>query len=218
MRTRFWPGALAAIAMWLTASVAQAHPHVWVTMMTELLYAPDGSATAVRQAWTFDGMYSAFATTGIQAKTKGQFTREELAPLAQENVESLKDFDYFTYAKIDGKRQKDAFNPPVDYWLDYDPKETVLTLHFTLPLRETVKTKQLTIEIYDPEFFVDFGFAETNAVKLVGAPPQCTVTNEKPNDSNFPLVFQRLNKSFVTSEANVGMGTNFANKVSVTCP
>jgi ABC-type uncharacterized transport system substrate-binding protein len=218
MRTRFWPGALAAIAMWLTASLAQAHPHVWVTMMTELLYAPDGSATAVRQAWTFDDMYSAFATTGIQAKTKGQFTREELAPLAQENVESLKDFDYFTYAKIDGKRQKDAFNPPVDYWLDYDPKETVLTLHFTLPLREAVKTKQLTIEIYDPEFFVDFGFAETNAVKLVGAPPQCTVTNEKPNDSNFPLVFQRLNKSFVTSEANVGMGMNFANKVSVTCP
>jgi ABC-type uncharacterized transport system substrate-binding protein len=219
MRTRFWPGALAAIAMWLTASVAQAHPHVWVTMMTELLYAPDGSATAVRQAWTFDDMYSAFATTtGIQAKTKGQFTREELAPLAQENVESLKDFDYFTYAKIDGKRQKDAFNPPVDYWLDYDPKETVLTLHFTLPLREAVKTKQLTIEIYDPEFFVDFGFAETNAVKLVGAPPQCTVTNEKPNDSNFPLVFQGLNKSFVTSEANVGMGMNFANKVSVTCP
>ena len=218
MRTRFWPGVLAAIAMWLTASVAQAHPHVWVTMMTELLYAPDGSATAVRQAWTFDDMYSAFATTGIQAKTKGQFTREELAPLAQENVESLKDFDYFTYAKIDGKRQKDAFNPPVDYWLDYDPKETVLTLHFTLPLREAVKTKQLTIEIYDPEFFVDFGFAETNAVKLAGAPPQCTVTNEKPNDSNFPLVFQRLNKSFVTSEANVGMGTNFANKVSVTCP
>jgi ABC-type uncharacterized transport system substrate-binding protein len=218
IRTRFWPGVLTALAMWLTASEAQAHPHVWVTMMTEMLYAPDGSATAVRQAWTFDDMYSAFATTGIQAKIKGRFTREELAPLAQENVESLKDFDYFTYAKIDGKRQKDAFNPPVDYWLDYDPKETVLTLHFTLPLKEAVKTKQLTIEIYDPDFFVDFGFAKTNAVKLVGAPPQCTVTNEKPNDSNFPLVFQRLNKSFVPSEANVGMGMNFANKISVTCP
>jgi ABC-type uncharacterized transport system substrate-binding protein len=96
MPTRFWPGALIAISMWLTASAAQAHPHVWVTMMTELLYAPDGSAIAVRQAWTFDDMYSAFAATGLQAKTKGQFTREELAPLAQENVESLKDFDYFT--------------------------------------------------------------------------------------------------------------------------
>jgi ABC-type uncharacterized transport system substrate-binding protein len=189
MRTRFWPGGFIAISVWLTASAAQAHPHVWATMMTELLYAPDGSAVAVRQAWTFDDMYSAFATTGLQAKTKGQFTREELAP-----------------------------GPPVDYWLDYDPKETVLTLHFTLPLKKPVKTKQLTIEIYDPEFFVDFGFAETTAVKLVGAPPQCSVTNEKPTDSNFPVTFQRLDKSFMTSEANIGMGMNFANKISVTCP
>ena len=218
LRTRFWPGALISVSMWLTATAAQAHPHVWVTMATELLYAPDGSANAVRQAWTFDDMFSAFATTGIQAKTKGEFTREELAPLAQENVESLKDYDYFTYAKIDGKRQKDAFNPPVDYWLNYDSKETVLTLHFTLPFKEPLKTKQLTLEIYDPEFFIDFGFAEKNPVRLVGAPQQCTATSDKPSDSNFPVLFQRLNKSFMTSEANIGMGMNFANKISVTCP
>jgi ABC-type uncharacterized transport system substrate-binding protein len=218
MRTRFWPGALIAVSVWLTSTVAQAHPHVWVTMVTELLYAPDGAAKAVRQAWTFDDMYSAFATTGIQAKTNGQFTRQELAPLAQENVESLKDFDYFTYAKVEGKRQKNAFNPPVDYWLDYDPKETVLTLHFTLPFKEPVKTKQLTVEIYDPEFFIDFGFAKKNPVRLVGAPLQCMATNEKPSDSDFPITFQRLNKSFVPSEANIGMGMNFANKISVTCP
>ncbi|MFZ2081007.1 MAG: DUF1007 family protein, partial [Xanthobacteraceae bacterium] len=61
MRTRFWPGALIAVSAWLTATAAQAHPHVWVTMVTELLYAPDGSANAVRQAWTFDDMFSAFA-------------------------------------------------------------------------------------------------------------------------------------------------------------
>jgi ABC-type uncharacterized transport system substrate-binding protein len=218
MSTRFWRGVLTAISMWLTASAAQAHPHVWVTMMTELLYAPDGSVTGVRQAWTFDDMYSAFATTGIRAKTKGQFTREELAPLARENVESLKDYDYFTFAKIDDKRPKDVFNPPVNYWLEYDPKETVLTLHFTLPFKQLVKTKQLAIEIYDPEFFIDFGFAEKNPVRLIGAPLQCSVTSNKPSDSNFPVTFQRLNKSFVSSEANIGMGMNFANKISVTCP
>lgn len=210
--------ALIAGSVSLIAAAANAHPHVWVTMSTELLYTPDGSVSGVRQAWTFDDMYSAFATTGIQAKTQGQFTRAELAPLAQENVESLKDYDYFTFAKVDGKRQKDVFNPPVNYWLDYDPKETVLTLHFTLPFRQPVKTKQLTIEIYDPEFFIDFGFVEKNPVRLIGAPLQCTVTNDKPSDSNFPIAFQRLNKSFVPSEANIGMGMNFANKISVTCP
>ena len=48
---------------------AQAHPHVWVTMTSELLYAPDGSVTGVRHAWTFDDMFSAFATQGLEQKT-----------------------------------------------------------------------------------------------------------------------------------------------------
>ena len=76
-----------------------------------MLYAPDGSVTGVRHAWTFDDMFSAFATTGIQAKTKGQFTREELAPLAKVNVEfAPRNMPYFTYARINGKRQQDVFN------------------------------------------------------------------------------------------------------------
>jgi ABC-type uncharacterized transport system substrate-binding protein len=196
---------------------ADAHPHVWVTMTEELLYAPDGSVTGVRHAWTFDDMFSAFAIQGIEQKTKGEFTREELAPLAKVNVESLKDYAYFTYARIDGKRHRDAFVDPVDYYLDYDPKETVLTLHFTLPFKEPVKAKALEVEVYDPEFFIDFGFAEKDPVRLVSAPAQCTVSVQKPSDGNFPASL-RLDQAFQTSEANIGMGANFANKISVNCP
>ncbi len=201
---------LIVAAAGLMATEVQAHPHIWATIQTELLYAPNGSVTGVRHAWTFDDMFSAFATTGIQAKTKGQFTREELAPLAKVNVESLNEYAFFTYARINGKRQQDVFNEPVDYWLDYDPKTTVLTLHFTLPFKQPVTAKQLLIEVYDPEFFIDFGFAKENPVKLVGAPPQCTFTTQKPYDGTF--------QSFFSSEANVGMGMSFANKISVRCP
>ena len=62
---------------------AFAHPHVWVTVQGELVYAPDGTATGVRYNWTFDDMFSAFATQGLDAKKPGQFTREELAPIAK---------------------------------------------------------------------------------------------------------------------------------------
>ena len=81
-----------------------AHPHVWVTMKSEVVYAPDGSVTGMRHAWTFDDMFSAFATQGIESKKKGEFTREELAPLAEVNVTSLKEFDFFTNGKADGKK------------------------------------------------------------------------------------------------------------------
>ena len=208
---------LAAVCAALTAGGAQAHPHVWVTMVTELVYGPDGTLTAVRHAWTFDDMFSAFATQGIEAKTKGVFTRAELAPLAQVNVDSLKEYNYFTRAKLDGKLHKGAFVDPVDYWLDYDPKATMLTLNFTLPVKTPLQAKRLTLEVYDPEFFVDFAFAEQAAVKLTGAPAGCTVATEKPNDGSFPSTL-RLDKSFQTSEANAGMGMQFANRIFVTCP
>jgi ABC-type uncharacterized transport system substrate-binding protein len=198
-------------------SAAFAHPHVWVTMHTDLLYAADSSVTGVRQTWTFDDMFSAFATMGFP-KTGGTFARATLQPLAKVNVDSLKDFDYFTYAKVDGQRVKDAFNDPLpDYWLDYDAKTTLLTLHFTLPFKAPVKAKSLQIEVYDPTFFIDFAMAKTDPVALVGAPAQCKVATEKPPDVNFPTTLQ-LDQALVTSEANIGMGASFANKITVTCP
>ena len=95
---------LAALVCTAFALPARAHPHVWVTMKSELVYAPDGSVTGVQHHWAFDDMFSAFAIQGIPSKVKGQFTRDELAPLAKVNIESLKEYDYFTYATADGRR------------------------------------------------------------------------------------------------------------------
>jgi len=209
---------LAVLAGLVAATdTSSAHPHVWVTMHSDFLYATDGSLTAVRHVWTFDDMFSAFATMGF-AKTNGTFTRKTLQPLAWINIGSLKDFDYFTYAKVDGKRVKDAFDEPLpDYWLNYDPKTTLLTLHFTLPFKTPVKANTLQIEVYDPTFFIDFAMAKQDPVTLVRAPAQCKVATEKPPDINFPTTL-RFDQALVTSEANVGMGASFANKITVTCP
>ena len=117
-----------------------------------MLYAPDGTLNGVRHAWTFDDMFSIFATQGLEAKKKGEFTREELAPLAKVNVESLKEYDFFTYATANGK--KIEFNEPAaGYYLVYDPKETVLTLHFELPLKSPIKTKDLEHRGLRPRIF-----------------------------------------------------------------
>ena len=196
------------------AERAQAHPHVWVTMTSELVYAPDGSVTGVRHAWAFDDMFSAFATQGIESKKKGEFTREELAPLAQVNVDSLKDFDYFTYAKANGKKAE--FNGPTDYWLEY--KNEVLTLHFTLPFKAPVKAKQLNVEVYDPTYFVDFAMAENDPVELVGAPAQCKLTVMRPTDTSVPSNGPINEQFFNSLDASSNWGAQFANKIAVACP
>src|SRR4051812_24781903 len=159
------------VAMVATLTTASAHPHVFVTASSELVYAPDGSITGVRHAWTFDDMFSTYALQGIPSKTPGVYTREELAGLAQTNVESLREYKFFTFAKADGRTQR--FNEPVDYYLEQ--KDTALTLHFTLPFKTPFKTRQLALEVFDPSFFIDFGLAKNDPVRLVGAPASCTL-------------------------------------------
>lgn len=204
---------LAMAAVIISGKTVLAHPHVWVTMKEELTYATDGALTGVRHIWTFDEMFSSYAVQGIPPRVKGHFTRQELSALAQTNIESLKEYGYFTSARINGKKQHAIFGDPIDYWLDYDASKTQLTLHFTLPTKVPVRTENLVLEIYDPDFFVDFGLAETDAVKLVGAPANCAVATHKPEDQNF-LPTQRSNNA---SEANAGMGASFANKITVQC-
>ena len=215
---RFCPAVLAAFAgLAIAGTAVSAHPHVWITMKSELIYAPDGSVTGVRHAWTFDDMFSTFATQGIESKKKGEFTREELAPLAEVNVTSLKEYDFFTYAKANGKKVE--FNePPAGYHLDFNPKDTVLTLYFTLPLKTPVKTKDLSVEIFDREFFVDFSFAEKDPAKLVGAPAQCKLTVGRPEEMNAALSQQLSQMGPDQRDPSVTIGAEYANKLVVKCP
>jgi ABC-type uncharacterized transport system substrate-binding protein len=205
-------GLLLAVGLALTAGAAQAHPHVWITATSELLYAPDGTITGVRHAWTFDDMFSAYALQGLESKTKGVYTREELGALAQTNVESLKEYAFFTFARADGKKER--FNEPVDYFLEY--KDTVLTLHFTLPLKNPVKPKQLVLEVFDRSYFIDFQMAKDNPVKLVGAPAGCQMKLDRPNDGS--ATAQKLNEQTFLNGENSNFGMMFANKITVDCP
>jgi len=203
---------LLAGALVLGAGAAQAHPHVWITSTSELIYAPDGSMTGVRHAWTFDDMFSTYAVQGLESKTKGAYSREELASLAQTNVESLKEFGYFTFVKADGKKAK--FQEPVDYYLEY--KDGLLTLYFTLPLKAPVMAKQLSLEVFDPSFFIDFKLADKDPIKLVGAPAACRMTLQRPNDGAANA--QKLDEQTFMGGDNSNYGAMFANKIMVECP
>jgi ABC-type uncharacterized transport system substrate-binding protein len=212
MGMRAFLGLLLAACLTLAAGAARAHPHVWITATSELLYAADGTITGVRHAWTFDDMFSTYAVQGLESKTKGAYTSEELVPLAQTNVESLKEYAYFTFARADGKKER--FQEPVDYFLDY--KDAVLTLHFTLPLKNPVKPKQLVLEVFDRSFFIDFQMAKDNPVKLVGAPAGCQMKLERPSDGTASA--QKLNEQTFMNGENSNFGLMFANRITVDCP
>ncbi|MCI4677724.1 DUF1007 family protein [Rhodoblastus acidophilus] len=198
-----------------SSAPASAHPHVWVTAREQILFGPGGKIVGFRHVWTFDEMYSAFATQGL-GKNGRPPTREELAPLAKTNVESLKDFEYFTVAKTGPAYHK--FGPPKDYELTADAKK-IVTLSFTLPLKEPVSAKKpFVFMVYDPTYFVDFELAKDNPVTMKDAPSGCSLTTMRPD----PLTetdTKKLNESFFSGlSPGTDFGVKLATRSIVACP
>jgi len=128
----------------LSASPAAAHPHVWVTVRSEILLNPDRQIVGIRHAWTFDEFYSAMAVQGLDTNGDGVFSADELKPLAEANIKPLKDFDYFTFVHV-GDGDKLPLKPPENYYLDSD--KGILTLHLTLPLDNPIDARDQEVQI-----------------------------------------------------------------------
>ncbi len=187
------PG-LAAALLSLLSSGASAHPHVWVSVKETVLY-KDAAITGLQEAWSFDEFYTAQAIEGLDKNGDGKYDKQELAGLAQVNIDGLKEFDYFTYAKLGEKDRK--FKPPQNYWLDYSDKH-ILTLHFTLPLEQPILAgaSEFSFSVYDPSYFIAFDLDEHDPVKLeAGAPAGCAAVVHDPlDDQNSDA--NRLNQAF----------------------
>ncbi|MFD1703051.1 DUF1007 family protein [Methylopila henanensis] len=207
---------LAGLALACLCLPAFAHPHVWVTARSEIVYGPDGRMSAVRHAWTFDDMFSSFASQGLDVDGDGKLTREELAPLAETNVTSLKEFGFFTFSK--NGQSKVSFNEPVDYWLEQTDDKR-LVLHFTLPVKDNAPAKgaALKVEVYDPTYFVAFEFAKDDPAKLVSAPDGCALDVARPKEPD-AAASQKLSESFFTGlSPGDNFGAQFSNAISVSC-
>jgi len=197
----------------LIGSPAAAHPHVWVVLKSQLIYDKVGLVTGVRHVWTFDDVYSAFLIQGLRAKRKGSFTREELASIAKENIDSLKDDDYFTQATINGS--KAAFGAPIEYW--FEQKDGSLTLYFTLPLKSPAKVQALELVIYDPLYYLDFSFPEKEPAALPHAPATCKLTLSKGKDI-VAAPGESIKDAYVKEVDAKGFGWQFATFINVKCP
>ncbi|MES0811848.1 DUF1007 family protein [Roseibium sp. SCPC15] len=199
---------VATLLMMVTGAFA--HPHVFVEARSQLVFDDSGQAVAVKHVFRFDDAFSAFAIQGFDTNGDGIYSREELSELAQVNIESMADFGYFTFGdntrvEFDFDAPTDYWLEVAnvslrDYWVmkpeDFEAIQEdiemnggtapeavdLLELHFTLPLKETSDAKNtITIDVYDPTYYVDFRFSELEtAVGVVNAPGTCQVTRKGP--------------------------------------
>jgi ABC-type uncharacterized transport system substrate-binding protein len=204
--------------MLLGALPAYAHPHVFVDARAELVF-KDGVIVAVRNVWRFDDAFSAFATQGLDTNNDGVLSLEELAPLAKINVDSLKEYDYFTYLRVADKRR--GFKLPTEYWLSMD--NGLLTLFFTLPLIEPVKVGKdpVTLDVSDESYFVDITLVKDEPALLVGNPSGCAlgVRHKEDPDPASAAILGQVPASERELPAHLKwMTQGLINRITVTCP
>ena len=166
-----WKPAAAAFAGAVCAAVpAMAHPHVWIDMRSDVVFDDKGLITGLNLMWTFDDAYAQVALDGMDANGDGDYSPQELEPLTKENLESLKDYDFFTVMRFNGDKQ--PFGPIVESGQLWSNNK--LQLHFQLPLKtpiDPVKGEFVT-KVYDPEFYIAIDYVKDDPVSVIGSMPK----------------------------------------------
>jgi ABC-type uncharacterized transport system substrate-binding protein len=203
-----------------TASQARAHPHVFIEMTSDVVFNGDGLINAINVEWVFDPDYSSMATEGLDANKDSMLSTDELAPLAKENVDSLKEWSYFVYARLNGEKLK---WPDVTEYGQHMGDDGRLRMQFVVPLPKPVdpRTAEFVYRIYDPSFYIAIDFTGKEPVEALGSkPPSCQIEVRKPPDPNetqdTKSMLATKGKDW-TPDQEDDFGVMFAQPVAVVC-
>jgi ABC-type uncharacterized transport system substrate-binding protein len=210
---------MAAMMAGFGSTQAQAHPHVWIDMQSSIVFTDDGLIKGVDVEWTFDDAYTQMALDGLDVDGDGMYSQDELAPLTKENIESLKDYEYFTVMRANGEQQK--IGEVIDAGQIWSNNK--LTLHFQVPLVKPIdpRKEEFVLNVYDPEFFIDLEYPADDAVDVTGKiPPSCKlVVKPVPTDAELDQTRTMLASKGKDwkPEAEEDFGAMFAQAVSIAC-
>jgi nickel/cobalt transporter (NicO) family protein len=171
-----WPLLAAVIIL---STPAAAHPHVWIEAKSDVVFNDEGMIIAINHEWTMDEMYSEAAIDGLDKNGDGIYSEQELEPLTKENIDSLKEYAYFTSLKAG--TETSIFADVVEASQQLNSKR--LILHFQLPLKQPVDPRKTRVfyRVYDPGFFIAIEFSGNDAVSAIGAiPASCRIELQQP--------------------------------------
>lgn len=212
----------AALAMAIatgTGSAAVAHPHVWIDMRSDVVFNAQGLISGLNLTWTFDDGYAEVALEGLDTDGDGVYSQAEIEPLTKENMNSLKDYDYFTVIRYNGEKQ--AFGEVTEYGQIWSNNK--LQLHFQVPLVTPLDPRkgEFVAKVYDPEFFIAINYVADEPVSVVGPMPESCklVVKPVPTGAEIEATQQMLSTKGPDwkPENNEDFGAMFAQPVTIQC-
>lgn len=202
-----------------SGSAAHAHPHVWVSMRSDIVFTDDGLIKGVNLEWVFDDNYTQMALDGLDTDGDGVYSQTELDPLTKENINSLKDYDYFTVMRGGGKKLE--IGEVTEFGQIWSNER--LSLHFHVPLKAPLDPRkdEFMVKVYDPDFFIAMDYPADDPVSVIGAIPASCKLNVKPVPTDAELEQTRLMLSTKDKdwkpETEEDFGAMFAQPVAIEC-
>ncbi|MDP4822583.1 MAG: DUF1007 family protein [Aestuariivirgaceae bacterium] len=200
----------------LASLPANAHPHVWITATSAAILDASGQVTGIRNTWTMDEDYSTMATEGLDTDGDGKFTNAELEPLSRENLEALKESEFFTFAYADDVKLPQG-TPGNAHQVMENGK---LTLTFDVPLAKPVDPKKQAFkyQVYDPSFYIEI---TVEKAELAGTPPAACQSESTQADQSGDIF---ATKTMLADKPpdwqppiEQDFGALFADTVKITC-
>jgi ABC-type uncharacterized transport system substrate-binding protein len=153
------------------AGPATAHPHVWISIKSEVAFTTEGLVKGVQLTWMFDQAYAEATLDGLDKDGDGIYSEAEIRALTKANMVSLEDWHYLTVMRFNDQRQEFGevgLNDIEHIW-----ENNELSLRFFLTLKTPVDARKgdLVMTVFDPSYFIALEYANDDAVGIMGQPP-----------------------------------------------
>ena len=193
---------------------AAARPHTRIDAHTEVIFDDQQRIAALRLFWRFDEAYSRYAVEGLDGDGDGRLSREELRPLAEYNVASLKARQYFTSVTADGRAVD--FGPVTVF--DSTFEDGLLNLSFVIPLSRPLDptTSEVGFVSYDSAFSIAIVPNPSDPVSFAGPVPEgCRAELEQGRSVDQVTLPDAAPEG---AEAGGGIGALYATTITIVCP
>jgi ABC-type uncharacterized transport system substrate-binding protein len=182
---------LVAVALLVPAALAEAHPHIFIRATATLQF-ENGKITGIQHEWVFDDFFSNAIMADFDKNKDKKFDEAEVKELQKNAFETLKEFGYFTHARVNGKDVK------IEATRDFAPtiKDGRVIYRFVAVLPQPVdpRTDKFDAGIYDDSYYVDVEVNPQLGVKLVGGGSEAckfAIVDDKSAPLYFGATFAR---------------------------
>jgi ABC-type uncharacterized transport system substrate-binding protein len=128
------------------------HAHVWINGAVIIYFDKEG-ISGFKQEWVLDEMFSQMVIHDYDSNQNGKFEPDEVEKVYEGAFINLKNFNYFTHVKIDGKAFK------VEFVKDFNAKivKDSVVYHFFVPchVKALSSFKEIRIAVYDESFYTN---------------------------------------------------------------